>query len=88
MSLKIRKVDALYFILIIPFLIPTSLYIYPLVLNAVRAFKLIGFGYSLWLFFSYSNKKAKVSPLHCSLFYNIINIYNTTKWKYLHMVFK
>ena len=75
MSLKIRKVDALYFILIIPFLIPTSLYIYPLVLNAVRAFKLIGFGYSLWLFFRTAIRRQKF--LHYIAAYFIILLIST-----------
>lgn len=60
MSFKIRKTNALYVLLILPLLVPSSLYVYPAVLSVVKILKLIAFGYSLYLLTGSTLRKEKM----------------------------
>lgn len=60
MVLRIKKINALYVLLIVPFLVPSSLYIYPIILNLVKMLKLIVFGYCLYLLTGLELREEKV----------------------------
>lgn len=49
MTLKIDKINARYCLLIFPFLVPSSLYVYPEILSIIKLLKLTVFGYSMLL---------------------------------------